>query len=127
MKKVMNPRDMLITSMSIFGTLGPFVRNISVSTGELALYRAVLAAFLIGMFLLATGQKIPFANIKKEVPLLLASGVAMGINWILLFEAYKYTTVSVATLSYYFAPVIVTMVCPFFLKKTFQKSKFYAL
>jgi drug/metabolite transporter (DMT)-like permease len=36
----------------------------------------------------------------------------MGFNWILLFEAYKYTTVSVATLSYYFAPVIVTALCP---------------
>lgn len=36
----------------------------------------------------------------------------MGFNWILLFEVYKYTTVSVATLSYYFAPVIVTLLCP---------------
>lgn len=112
MRKAMNPRLMLIASMTIFGTLGPFVRNIPVSSGELALYRAVLAALLIAVFLIATRQKIPFANIKKEVPLLLASGVAMGINWILLFEAYKYTTVSVATLSYYFAPVIVTVVCP---------------
>lgn len=112
MKRIMNPRLMLITSMSIFGTLGLFVRNIAVSSGELALYRAVLAALLIAVFLFLTKQKIPFANIKKEVPLLLASGVAMGINWILLFEAYKYTTVSVATLSYYFAPVIVTVVCP---------------
>ena len=112
MKKLMNPRMMLIASMIIFGTLGPFVRNIPVSSGELALYRAVLAALLIAGFLLATGQKIPFAKIKRDVPLLLASGVAMGINWILLFEAYKYTTVSVATLSYYFAPVIVTVVCP---------------
>ena len=103
---------MLITSMTIFGTLGLFVRNIPVSSGELALYRAVLAAILIAGYLLLSGQKIPFSNIKKEVPLLLASGVAMGINWILLFEAYKYTTVSVATLSYYFAPVIVTVVCP---------------
>lgn len=41
----------------------------------------------------------------------------MGINWILLFEAYKYTTVSVATLSYYFAPVIVTVVCPVLFKE----------
>lgn len=113
MKRIMNPRLMLITSMSIFGTLGLFVRNIAVSSGELALYRAVLAALLIAVFLFLTKQKIPFANIKKEVSLLLASGVAMGINWILLFEAYKYTTVSVATLSYYFAPVIVTVVCPF--------------
>ncbi len=112
MKNVMNPRLMLIASMTIFGTLGLFVRNISVSSGELALYRAVLAALLIAVFLLITKQKIPFTNIKKEVPLLLASGVAMGVNWILLFEAYKYTTVSVATLSYYFAPVIVTVVCP---------------
>ncbi len=103
---------MLIISMAIFGTLGPFVRNIPVSSGELALYRAVLAALLISAYLLITGQKIPFADIKKEVPLLLASGIAMGINWILLFEAYKYTTVSAATLSYYFAPVIVTLVCP---------------
>ena len=112
MKKTMNPRLMLIASMTIFGTLAPFVRNISVASGELALYRAVLAAALIAVFLLATGQMIPFGKIRKEVPLLLASGVAMGFNWILLFEAYKYTTVSVATLSYYFAPVIVTVVCP---------------
>ena len=112
MKKVMNPRLMLVVSMTIFGTLGLFVRNIPVSSGELALYRAVLAALLIAVFLIVTRQKIPFANIKKEVPLLLASGVAMGINWILLFQAYKYTTVSLATLSYYFAPVIITVVCP---------------
>ena len=103
---------MLVVSMTIFGTLGLFVRNIPVSSGELALYRAVLAALLIAVFLMVTGQRIPFANIKKEVPLLLASGVAMGINWILLFQAYKYTTVSLATLSYYFAPVIITVVCP---------------
>lgn len=107
-----NPRLMLVVSMTIFGTLGLFVRNIPVSSGELALYRAVLAALLIAVFLMVTGQRIPFANIKKEVPLLLASGVAMGINWILLFQAYKYTTVSLATLSYYFAPVIITVVCP---------------
>lgn len=117
MKKLVSPRLMMVTSMVIFGTLGIFVRNIEVTSGELALYRAVLAAALIGVFLLMTGQKIPYTNIKKEVPLLLASGVAMGINWILLFEAYKYTTVSVATLSYYFAPIIVTLICPVFFKE----------
>ncbi|MGN0332909.1 MAG: DMT family transporter [Lachnospiraceae bacterium] len=112
MNREKKARWMMIASMTIFGTLGPFVRNISVSSGELALYRAVLAAMLISVFLIATKQKISFANIKKEILLLLVSGVAMGINWILLFEAYKYTTVSLATLSYYFAPVIVTCVCP---------------
>ena len=112
MKNILSPRGMMVLSMAVFGTLGPFVRGIPVSSGELALYRAVLAALLIGLFLAVTGQKIPFGKIRKEVPLLLASGVAMGINWILLFEAYRYTTVSVATLSYYCAPVIVTLVSP---------------
>ena len=112
MKKAMSPRLMMILSMAIFGTLGLFVRNIPVSSGKLALYRAVLAALLIAGYLLLTGQKIPLAKIRREVLFLLLSGVAMGINWILLFEAYRYTTVSLATLSYYFAPVIVTLVCP---------------
>lgn len=116
-KKDGNSRLMLIASMTIFGTLGIFVRNIPVSSGELALYRAVLAALLIIAFLLLTKQRIPFSKIKKQVPLLLASGIAMGFNWIFLFEAYKYTTVSIATLSYYFAPVIVTVVCPVIFKE----------
>ena len=103
--------------MTIFGTIGLFVRNIPVTSGELALYRAFMAALLLGGYFLITRQKIPFDNIRKDVPILLASGMAMGINWILLFEAYKYTTVSVATLSYYFAPVIVTVVCPILFKE----------
>ena len=93
-------RLFIILSMVCFGTLAPFVRNISVSSGELALYRAVLAALLIGSFLLITGQKIPFRALGKELYLLLFSGIAMGFNWILLFEAYKYTTVAISTLSY---------------------------
>lgn len=117
MKLFKNSRLMLIASMVIFGTLGPFVRNISVSSGELALYRAVMATVIIGGFLFVTKQKIPFDKIKKQIPLLLLSGVAMSFNWILLFEAYKYTTVSVATLSYYFAPVLVTVVCPILFKE----------
>lgn len=117
----MNPtkraRLSLILSMTIFGTLAPFVRNVSVSSGELALYRAVLATILIGTFLLVTGQKLPRKSLGIELFLLLSSGIAMGFNWILLFEAYKYTTVAISTLSYYFAPVIVTIVCPFLFKE----------
>ncbi len=112
MKREMNAKAMLSISMAIFGTLGIFTRRIAVSSGELALYRAVLAAMLIAVYLVCTKQRINFNAIKKELCLLLFSGIAMGINWILLFEAYKYTTISLATLSYYFAPVIVTAVCP---------------
>ena len=106
-----------IISMVIFGTLGIFTRNIAISSGELALYRAILAAVLIFVYLIVTKQKTDFRSIKKELLLLLLSGTAMGINWILLFEAYKYTTISAATLSYYFAPVIVIVACPILFKE----------
>lgn len=150
-------RLQLIISMAIFGTLAIFVRNISVSSGELALYRAILASILIGGYLLITQKKSNsaanannttininpktatidaktaadkktqklFAGIgtKKELFLLLFSGMAMGFNWILLFEAYKYTSVSAATLSYYFAPIIVTVVCPFLFHEKLTKKQ----
>ena len=117
MKKENTSKILMAVAMFIFGTLAPFVRNINVSSGELALYRAILATLLVGVFLLITKQKLPIKSIKKELFLLLLSGAAIGINWILLFEAYKYTTVSAATLSYYFAPVIVMIVCPLIFKE----------
>ena len=116
-------RLFLTLSMVAFGTLAPFVRNIAVSSGELALYRACLAAMLIGCFLLVTKQKMAFRTLGKEFYLLLLSGAAMGFNWILLFEAYKYTTVAIATLSYYFAPVIVTLVCPLLFHEKLTKKQ----
>jgi len=117
MEKFKNPKVMLSVSMAIFGTIGLFARNIAVSSGELALYRAILAVVLLLIYMLVTKQRIDFKAIKKEIPLLLISGMAVGLNWVLLFQAYRYTTISVATLSYYFAPVIVTVVCPFLFKE----------
>ena len=103
---------MYLLSMAVFGTIAPFVRRISVSSGELALYRAILGAVLIGVYLLIRRENPFSAKLRREILLLLLSGGAMGINWILLFEAYRYTTVSTATLCYYFAPVIVTLLSP---------------
>ena len=114
---------MIGASMFIFGTIAVFVRNIPVSSGELALYRALMASVMIGAYLVFTKQKIELKRIKKELTLLLLSGAAMGFNWILLFEAYKYTTVSMATLSYYFAPVIVTAACPLLFKEKLTRRQ----
>ena len=113
MKESVQAKLMLSAAMVIFGTLGVFTRNIGVTSGELALYRAVLASVLIGFYLVFIKKSgLNLKNAGRELPLLLASGIAMGINWILLFQAYRYTTISAATLSYYFAPVIVTVASP---------------
>ena len=117
MSKFFHARAAVCTAMVIWGTLGIFTRNIAVTSGELALYRAVLATVMLLGYLLLSGQRIRLKSLGKDLPLLLFSGAAMGVNWILLFEAYRYTTISVATLSYYFAPVIVTVACPLLFKE----------
>ena len=109
--------------MAVFGTLGIFTRNIALSSGELALYRAILAVAVIVIYMLLKKHRLEFKAIKKEMFLLLFSGMAMGINWILLFEAYKYTTILAATLSYYFAPVIVMLVCPILFSEKMTKKQ----
>ena len=117
MKKLFNPKVYLIISMSIFGTIGLFVNYIPLSSGEIALYRAILAFILVGLVLVITKQKLNFKEIKKELIILLLSGMAMGMNWVFLFQSYKYVAVSISTLTYYFAPIIVTILCPILFKE----------
>ncbi|MDF2520745.1 MAG: transporter [Clostridia bacterium] len=107
----------IIISMTVFGTIGLFVKNIPLASGEIALFRAIIAAVSIMIYQLLSRKRIRFSEIKKDLPLLFLSGAVMGFNWILLFEAYNYTTISIATLSYYFAPVVVMIVCPILFKE----------
>ena len=52
------------------------------------------------------------------------AGMAVGLNWALLFTAYEHTSVAVATLSYYFAPVIVIVLSPFLFKERMTVFQF---
>lgn len=98
--------------MTIFGTIGIFVRYIPVPSGFLAMVRGALGVLFSIALALITGRKIALSAIKKSLPLLAACGAAIGVNWILLFESYRYTTVATATLCYYMAPVFVILVSP---------------
>ena len=55
--------------------------------------------------------------------LLILSGALIGFNWILLFEAYNYTTVATATLCYYMQPTIVILLSPLFFRERLTAKK----
>ncbi|WP_294152097.1 DMT family transporter [uncultured Clostridium sp.] len=111
--KIRSAKFMNVTAMAAFGTIGIFVAQIPLSSEEIAFFRAAIAIAVIFAWQLVRGRKFHLPGSKKSLILLMVSGAMIGFNWIFLFEAYRYTSVSVATLSYYFAPVIVTAVCPF--------------
>jgi drug/metabolite transporter (DMT)-like permease len=113
----MEAKFKIIFSMTVFGTIAIFVKNISLSSGEIALFRALIASVFLIAYKLVIGKGIELTQIKKDLPVLFISGAAMAFNWIFLFQAYTYTAVSIATLSYYFAPVIVMIACPILFKE----------
>lgn len=114
---------MLITSMLIYGSIGIFRRFIPISSSLLAFARGFLGTAFILLFLLIKKHKISKTVTKKYLVLLIISGALIGINWMLLFEAYNYTTVQVATLCYYMEPTFVILLSPFVLKERLPLKK----
>ena len=114
---------MIVTSMLIFGTIGVFRRQIPVSSGSLAFSRGIIGGLCILAFSRLTGrgsgEKLP----PRALRALIVSGALIGINWMLLFEAYNHTTVAVATLCYYMQPTIVMLLSPLIFRERLTRRK----
>lgn len=113
MEKRNEPKSvrMICASMLIFGTIGLLRRYLPVSSALLACVRGLLGGLFLLAFRLLRGKRT--AKLPQKTAWLLAlSGAMMGFNWVLLFEAYRHTTVAVATLCYYMAPTIVVLLSP---------------
>jgi RarD protein len=113
----------LILSMVIFGTIGIFRRQIDLPSETLAFVRGILGSVFLLLLMRLTGRRFQTAPLKGSLALLVLTGAMIGFNWILLFEAYNYTTVAVATLCYYMQPVIVLLVSPFLFKEAVTLRK----
>lgn len=116
-------RGKLILAMTIFGTIGIFVKYIPLPSSVIACVRGFVGVGFLLLVTLITKSKISWRDIKKNLLFLIISGAFIGINWILLFEAYRYTTVATATLCYYMAPIFVTIASPFILKEKLTVKK----
>lgn len=113
----------LICAMVIFGTIGLFVRHIPLPSSIIALCRGITGTFFLLVLMLGRKVRFDTAAIGKNLLWLLLSGGALGFNWILLFESYRYTSVAVSTLCYYLAPILVIVASPLVLKEQLTPKK----
>ena len=116
-------RFQMITAMTIFGTIGLFVRWIPLPSAIIALARGFIGMlFLIGVMAV---RKTPLSRqaLRKNFFWLLISGGLLGFNWILLFESYRYTSVAVGTLCYYMAPILIILASPVILREKLTVKK----
>ena len=109
--------------MLVFGSIGFFVRYIPLPSSVIALTRGVIGTVFLIVVTLKRGPGISWKAIRRNLLNLCLSGAFIGINWILLFESYRFTTVATATLCYYMAPVFVTISAPFLFKERLTKKK----
>lgn len=112
----------LIGSMLIFGTLGVVRRYVPLSSAMLALCRGALGSVFLLIFVLVRGGKLKLPERKTTLWLVL-TGAIMGLNWMLLFEAYNYTTVAAATMCYYMQPTIVILLSPLVFRERLSGRK----
>lgn len=125
--EVTRARLALIASMCIFGTIGLLRRSLPVPSGFLAMLRGLLGALSLLALVHLRGGRLSGAAIRANLPRLLLSGILMGINWILLFEAYRFTTIAAATLCYYMAPAFTLAAAPLVLREKLTLRKLLCL
>ncbi|XJS11292.1 DMT family transporter [Aerococcaceae bacterium WGS1372] len=111
----------LITAMVVVGSIGIFVHYIPLPSAVIALFRAVFGTLFLGIVMIVKKKPINWRGVRDNWMYLALSGAAIGFNWIFLFEAYRYTSITVATLCYYMAPVFVLLLAPIVLKEKLSK------
>ena len=117
---------LFVASMVIFGTNGLIVANISLGSAEIVLMRTFLGSlFLLAIVLVK--RSFSFANLKADLIPATIGGAALGLNWVLLFSAYRSAGVGLSTLTYYCGPIIVLALSPVLFKEKLTWNKLLAI
>ena len=117
---------MFISSLAIVGTIGILRRYIPISSALLAFFRGLIGAIsLLLLVAVLRGGHMKKLEARKFLTLALG-GAFLGINWILLFEAYRFTTIAKATLCYYLEPTVVLLLSPILFKEKLTAKKLIA-
>ncbi|MBR5381350.1 MAG: EamA family transporter [Oscillospiraceae bacterium] len=112
-----------VTSVVLYGTIGLFVRYAGLPSELLAMCRGIIGAAFILLVLRVRRDRPDLRAIRANLPALIVSGVCLGLNWVFLFAAYVKTTVAVASLCNYMAPIIVVVIAPVALRERLDLRK----
>lgn len=123
MKATLKAKTELASAFFIWGTVGIFVKLIPLNSGLVALDRSLVGMLFLIAVKLCMRKKIDLKSMKSSLLLLCLNGALLGLNWILLFEAYNYTSVATSTICYNMGPMIVVLLSPLVFKErlTFVK------
>ena len=101
-----------VVAVVLYGTIGPITRFINLPSEVIVLFRGAFGSLFVLAFLHAQGRTLDRVAIRDNLRWLVSSGICLGLNWIFLFAAYARTTIAIASLCNYMAPIIVIALSP---------------
>jgi drug/metabolite transporter (DMT)-like permease len=116
-----------ILALLLFGSNGVVASYIGLTSYEIVLLRSLLGSTLLIAIFFFTGRKLTALHHKKDFYYILLSGIAMGADWLLLFEAFAQIGVSLAMLINYCGPAIVVALSPLLFKERLTLQKLTSL
>lgn len=123
----------LLLALLLFSTNGLLVAHIPLSSAEIVLTRAALGGLMLLCVLLARGSLGSLKALvttkdgrRRLIPVVLG-GACLGANWAFLFEAYRWASVSIGTLLYYCAPILVMLLSPILFREKLGWRKLAAI
>lgn len=109
--------NLAVLFISSSGVLGRFIAL----PPELTIwYRALLATIILGGYCIWKGFDLKISD-KRDLKIILLSGVFFGIHWVTYFYALQLSSVALGMLSIYTYPVMTSLLEPLILKTPFKR------
>jgi drug/metabolite transporter (DMT)-like permease len=97
-----------------FGFVSIIVSAVDLDAEVLVFYRCVFAVATLGLALAVT-NRLAVLRRRATIRYALLLGTTLGVHWLLFFETIKLSSVVLAVLAAYLAPIAVALLGPFFL------------
>lgn len=88
------------TAMILSGFIGFFVIESEQSVWNVIFFRCLFGAISLGLYCWWRGFLSPWPLRGKATVIALCAAIALVLNWVLLFNAYSYASISLATVVY---------------------------
>jgi drug/metabolite transporter (DMT)-like permease len=115
----------MIAAMLISGTIGWFVLMSGQPVINVVFWRCAVGALVLLAICAALGQLRRDSLTRTTLLVAIAGGVALVVNWLLLFAAYSYASISIATAVYNTQPFMLVALGALFLGEKLTLRKLF--
>lgn len=116
-----------ILALLLLGSNGLAASYIGLTSYEIVFLRSALGSLLLSAIFLFSRRELTARRHGRDMLYIAMSGVAMGADWLLLYEAFAQIGVSIGMLINYLGPVIVMAFAPLVFKERVTWTKVVAL